>query len=351
VPAGQAGAEPADRPAAAAPSTEQAEPAGGAGPSDRRSALRRILRPLVAVLFLAAIVAIAAQRWGEVRPLLGKLSVVSVTVAAVAVFAGIFATFLCWRTLLTDLGFTPPLTGGMRIFFVGQLGKYLPGSIWPAVAQMELGRDYRVPARASGTAVIIFMLTILGTGLVVAAPTLPLLHADAVGDYWWTWAVLPVALVVLTPAVANRLLALLLRVLRRPPLPAPLTLPGMLRAAGWSVAAWIGYGVHTWILVRQLGTPGGGRLFLTLTGAFAAAWCVGFLMIIAPAGAGVREAAFILLLTGAVPAAAATALAVVSRLLFTAGDIVWGAVAFALARRGTAGQRRQAVSLARSPRR
>jgi hypothetical protein len=35
--------------------------------------------------------------------------------------------------------------GTARILFLGQLGKYLPGSVWPVLAQMELGKTYRVP--------------------------------------------------------------------------------------------------------------------------------------------------------------------------------------------------------------
>ncbi len=44
--------------------------------------------------------------------------------------------------LLNDLGSPLPPAGSLRVFFLGQLGKYVPGSVWPAVAQMELGRDY-----------------------------------------------------------------------------------------------------------------------------------------------------------------------------------------------------------------
>ena len=74
------------------------------------------------------------------------------------VLGGIYATFRSWRAVLADLGATLPHGGAMRVFYLGQLGKYLPGTVWPAVTQMRLGRDYRVPPRASGAAVVVFML-------------------------------------------------------------------------------------------------------------------------------------------------------------------------------------------------
>jgi len=310
----------------------------------RRSRWWRVLRTAVAGAFALFIVVIVASQWREVRPLLSELSVPAVLAAAVAVLAGIFGTFLCWRAILTALGSTPPVSGGMRIFFVGQLAKYVPGAIWPAVTQMQLGRAYQVPPRASGAAVVIFLLTIFGTGLVVAVPTLPLLSSDLPAAYWLTLAVLPLAVVALLPPITNRLIGLALRLTRRPPLPQPMTLAGVLRSAGWSVVAWVAYGVQAVILVEALGTPADGRLFAILTGAFAAAFCLQFMLPFGPAGAGVREGALILLLAATVPRPQATVFAVVSRLLFTLGDVAWSVAALLLDRR------RQQLSSAGSPR-
>ncbi len=303
-------------------------------PGGRRSrGLRNLLRFAVLALFTAVLVVVLARRWHEVRPLLHELSVAGVGLAGGAVVAGIYATFLCWRAVLTDLGSPLPLGGGMRIFFLGQLGKYLPGSVWPLLAQMELGRDYKVPRRASGAAVAVFMLLILGSGLLVAAVALPLLGEHALQRYWWALTVLPVAAVLLYPPVLNRLLATALRLARRDPMPNPLTLPGVVRAVGWALVSWVLYGLHVWILARMLGAGGVGILPRSI-GAFAAAWCVGFLVVIAPAGGGAREAALIVLLGTGVGAARATVIAVVSRLLFTVGDLGWGGgVALAVRKR------------------
>lgn len=82
-----------------------------------------------------------------------------------------------------------------------------------------------------------------------------------------------------------------------------------------------------WLLAHQLGVPGGLPLLLLSTGAFAGAWSIGFLLVIAPAGAGAREAALILLLGSGMSGPQATVVAVVSRLLMTAGDLAWGGVA------------------------
>ena len=53
---------------------------------------------------------------------------------------------LAWRALLADLGSPLPVRVAMRVLFLGQLAKYLPGStVWAVVAQTELAHDYDVP--------------------------------------------------------------------------------------------------------------------------------------------------------------------------------------------------------------
>ena len=301
---------------------------------------RAALRFVMLGLFLAFIAVLLARQWGEVPPLLGRLSLPAVVAAAAAVLGGLFATFLSWRAVLADLGAPLPLAGAMRIFFLGQLGKYLPGSIWPALAQMELGRDYRVPQRASGAALLVTLLLSVGSGLMVCIPTLPLLGEEAWDTYWWTLAVLPLAIVAATPPVLNRLLGVALRLARRAPLPTPLSPAGILRATGWSLVSWLLFGVQVWVLALRLGAGGGPLLLVQSAGAFAGAWCIGFLLVVAPAGAGVREAALILLLGAATSRPQATVISVVSRLLFVVADLAWGGFAVLAERRRRAGGQR-----------
>jgi hypothetical protein len=215
---------------------------------------RTPLRLAVAGLFLAVIVVVLAGQWSQARPLLGRLSAPVILAALVPVLAGIYATFRSWRAALADLGGTLPHAGAMRVFYLGQLGKYLPGTIWPALAQMRLGRDYRVPPRASRAAFAVFMLVLVGTGL----PVIPLLGRDAVAEYRWLVLVLPLFALALAPPVLNRAIALALRALGRPPLPALLSLAGVVRVAGWALVSWLCYGVQVYLLARRLGVEGGG---------------------------------------------------------------------------------------------
>jgi hypothetical protein len=160
------------------PTTDDLPP----GPGGR---WRTPVRLAVAGLFLAVIAVVLAGQWRQARPLLGRLSAPLMLAAWVPVLAGIYATFRSWRAALADLGGSLPQARAMRVFYLGQLGKYVPGTIWPAVTQMRLGRDYRVPPRAVGAAFAVFMLVLVGL------PVVPLLGRDAVDEYRWLALVLP----------------------------------------------------------------------------------------------------------------------------------------------------------------
>ena len=269
----------------------------------------------------AALVGQGPQAWAAVR----TVGLPAAGASLGAVLVGLLASALVWRALLADLGTSLPLGPALRIFFVGQLGKYLPGSVFAIAAQMELGRSQGVPRSRIGAAGLLFMGVLVAAGLLVAAAVLPFASPAALQHYGWVLLALPVGLLCLAPPVLTRLVALLLRLLRREALERPLSWRGTGVALGWAVAMWAAYGLHLFVLVSALPGAGGPNRLLLSTGAYALAWTAGFVVVVAPAGAGVRELALVVALSPVLPRGSALALAVLSRVLMTLGDLLWGA--------------------------
>ena len=265
-----------------------------------------------------------------------------------AVLAGLLASALCWRALLADLGTPLGVRAGLGVFFLGQLGKYVPGSVFAVAAQMELGRTYGAPRSRVATAGLLFLGVLVASGLLVAAAVLPLTSPAALASYAWVLLLLPLGVVALAPPVLTRLVARLLRLLRREPLDRPLTVRGVGAAVGWALVMWAAYGLHLWLLVRTQDT---GPALLLSTGAYALAWTAGLLVVAAPAGAGVREVALVAALAPALDRGGALAVAVLSRVLMTLGDLVWGAVGAVLHHtgRGAVKTPRRSADTARAP--
>jgi glycosyltransferase 2 family protein len=284
--------------------------------------------------FVAVVVALCGyavvRRWPDVRAGLASLGFLSVAGAMVSVLLALLATMQVWRVLIGALGSPLPVRASARVMFIGQLGKYLPGSVWPVLAQMELGTAHRVPRHRSASSSVLTMLLTLLAGLLVALVTLPFVSGST--SYWWVFLVAPVLLVCLYPKLLNGVLNRMLRAAGRPPLEHPLAGRAIAAALAWALVTWACYGLQIWLLVIRLGAPYGTGALLA-TGGFAFAWCVGFLVVFAPAGAGVRDVVLVAILSPTLGVGNATAVALVSRAVLTVADLVTAAAAAGFGRR------------------
>jgi hypothetical protein len=295
------------------------------------------LRGGLVVLAAALAVYGLASQWTQVHAALAKLAGYDVAGAAACVLAGLGCMMLAWRALLADLGSPLPLRAAIRVMFIGQLGKYVPGAVWALAAQVELARDYDVPRRRSATASLVGMATTLVVGLFVAGVTLPFASAHAARHYWWVLAITPLVAACLHPRVIKFGLDLALRVVRQEPLEKSVSPRGMARALGWTVLGWLCFGGHAWFLISVFaekggGEVGGGHTFALSVGGYALAWSVGFLIIVFPGGIGPRELAFIAVLAPVMPSASALVVALSSRVVMTIGDLVWAGTGLVIGR-------------------
>lgn len=269
--------------------------------------------------------------WPQAHAALSRLHWYSVAGAALASVAGAGCLMLAWRELLADLGSRLPVLAAIRVMFVAQLAKYLPGAVWALAAQIELSNDYQVPRRRSASSVVTALAVTLGTGLLVAAVALPLTSASAARHYWWAIAVTPLILICLCPPVLGRLLDWALALIRQPRLERRPSARGLARALALTALGWLFWGLQAWLLVRDI-TGRGTHVLLLSIGAFALAWSAGILVVVFPGGIGPRELALIAALAPVAPRGAALAIALVSRVVMTGSDLAWGGAGIVIGR-------------------
>jgi hypothetical protein len=283
-------------------------------------------------VFVCAALALAAyaviKDRSDISKDLGILGALPIAAALVSGLLALLMTAQLWRSLLAGMGSPLSFPTAARILFIGQLGKYLPGSIWPVLAQMELGKAHRVPRYRSASASVLLMLITLITGLLTAAVTLPFVAGSL--PFWWALLLAPVLLVLIHPRVLNGLINRVLKLARQPSLETPLSGAAVARAMFWSFASWIFYSLQIWVLADRLGAPPGKTVLIAL-GGFAFAWSVGFLVIFAPAGAGVRDV-LLLWVLGLVIPGSAIVVVLISRVLLTVADLLSAGIAAAFTR-------------------
>jgi uncharacterized membrane protein YbhN (UPF0104 family) len=289
--------------------------------STRRPSWRRtVVSALLVVAMVLAFGWALAGQWSEIVDALTDQQPAVLLAALVLALTGVFQSFLLWRGALATLGSRLPVRPAARLFFITQLGKYVPGAVWPVVAQMRLGREMGVPRQRMGLAFLLTLGLTTLVGLLLGLAALPaLLRAEGRGVLWGLLA-LPVLLALLVPSVVSSLIDRGLRLLRRPGLDRPLAGRDVARGVLWALAFWLVYGGHVWLLAVGLGADPLEALPVAI-GGFAIAFSLGPLLVVLPAGAGVREAVLVVLLSGVLTTPEATAVALTSRgiLLLTDG--------------------------------
>lgn len=297
-------------------------------------------RVAVAVVFAVAVLGFGTlfvvDRRHELADVLAALAWPAVLAALLLAVAAQLAALASYRAITADLGSPLPPRPAGKVYFVSQLGKYLPGSVWGMVALVSLAAQERVPRRTSVAAGVINLVVSVATAAGLAAVLLPFGAMETVKHFWYLALLLPVLLIGLHPRVVVGVLDVALRKVGRVPVPSRMSYAGTVRAAGWQTVCWLLYGLHALVLAVGIGASLDPGLVTVAIGGFALAYGIGPLFVLTPAGAGVRETALVLLLGGALGgSSAALALALISRLLLVVTEFGQAGAWFLLARNRT----------------
>jgi glycosyltransferase 2 family protein len=299
--------------------------------------MRRIIQSLgaiIAVLGIAFVVRELVTSWDDVRTAIAGANPVLLLGALAVGSCGMLIIGLGWRQWLATLGARRSCRETLHWYYVGQLGKYVPGGIWPVIGRGEMARRGGVaPSVGYSSTVLSLGVTYLAAILTVAM----VLLAGATGRDGVPWQpvvlLLPLGMLALHPKVVSAVLRVARRVSRRElriPVPSWSTSAGLLL---WHVPAWLAIGLATWLIAVALDTTAPDLrniLFATVL-----SWVVGFLVVPAPGGIGVREAVFVAAATSLSTAGVAAAVAVVARVIFILVDLIGAGLATAAARTRT----------------
>ncbi|WP_380283382.1 lysylphosphatidylglycerol synthase domain-containing protein [Kitasatospora purpeofusca] len=297
--------------------------------------LRRLLTPAVVLAALVGVGLLLRHEGPVAARALGRADAVPLLLAALAAnVTGLVLAVHAWRVLVPAPPGSAPGTPGpirglnaARIYFLGQLSKYLPGRVWGVVTHVTHGREAGVPAATMTSAYLLSLALTLLTGAGVS-----LLAAPAALPGQWFWLCLPAAgllACVARPALATRPVAALARLARRSVEPPPDA--AVRRAIALAVASWLVSGLHLWFLAIALGAPAAASAGAGI-GAFALATVVSSLAVVVPDGWGVRELTIAAALATVLPGGTAATAAVASRVVCVVAELGSSAAVLAWAR-------------------
>ena len=226
-----------------------------------------------------------------------------------------------WGLMVREIGLHEVgLLPALRVFFTANLGRYLPGKVWQIAGLALLAKGEGVPpATATAAAILGQAFSIAGATLVGAGVLLESGWGGRIGAEWAGVLLLLILLLSTVPAVLRALLGLWFRLARQsaPGGFRPDTAFGV-RWMGLYALGWVFQGLAFWVLVRALGFD---LNLMQAAPAYSAAYVLGYLILVAPAGAGIREGMLVVFLGTPLGAGAAVA-AIVARLWTTVVELV-----------------------------
>src|SRR4051794_5475489 len=223
---------------------------------------------VVGCAVLVGIWAVARER-GEIADALHQLHWWSVPLSFVACFAGLLAIFRSWACLLSDTGADVDLRAAIRIYAIGQAGKYVPGSVWSIVSQVQLGREYGISRVRMASASLVALLVSVTVAIAAGCLLLPFSGGEAMSRYWFAPLVAVLFAALLWPPVLNVALGWAGRLVRSPGDHSH-SGSAIATSAGWAVLANLLFGVHVMAIAQGLGVNGV-RGYLLSTCAYALA--------------------------------------------------------------------------------
>ncbi len=237
--------------------------------------------------------------------------------------AGVF-----WWQVLRVMGQGPSLASALRAYYIGHLGKYVPGKALVVILRAGLVGGRGVDPVIAGVGVFVETLTMMAVGAFLAAAILPLWYRDQqqAGLVLLSLGLMAVVAIPTLPPIFRRILRLT-PVVRKDP--QRLLCLDNLRAGtlvqGWLLMAlgWFVTGASLWAVLRGVGADSVdlGRQLPLYTATAALANVTGFLLMI-PGGLGIREGVLIKLLEGAFGPGAALAATLGLRLVSLVAEVL-----------------------------
>jgi uncharacterized membrane protein YbhN (UPF0104 family) len=226
-----------------------------------------------------------------------------------------------------------PLPTLLRIWFLSNLARYIPGTVFQFLTAAQLSRSAGLSAAVLLTSLLMHTGFSLLAAAVISAWTLSPSFLPAVPALAVAVGMTLVAVLLVHPRVLNGALGVIPRLLKKSVIGWSGSWREGLGLLLLSLLSWALYGGAYWMFLRAL-TPMDAAHLPMLAGINALSFLAGYVVLIAPGGLGFRETAMQRLLLPLLPSGVAALVSVAARLWNVSAELLGGALVLALTRGG-----------------
>jgi uncharacterized membrane protein YbhN (UPF0104 family) len=287
---------------------------------------RRGLQILGALVAAALIVYLIRRIWGDwnsVRTYPWTLRPWYLVASMLSLQAAFLIMARSWRSVLRAIGVRWPFIRAFWIFYLSNLGRYIPGNLWQMGAAAVMGRQMGVAASDIVASMIVHLLYFLpvGAAIALASGSFPP-PFDTASFHVLAWAAsLLCAASALWPNFILQAAPGLAKRLKLDPERWKLETARRLGILAQTVAAWVCLSLGFSLMVLAV-APVGPHLVWDLARIYIVAHILGYVVLLAPAGLGVREGVMVVLLAPLLGAGPGAGIALLARLWYTVAEVL-----------------------------
>jgi uncharacterized membrane protein YbhN (UPF0104 family) len=313
---------------------ETAARIGARPPRSKR--VRLAIQLGIAVLVFGFLVLTVVNQWAEIKDEGVHFHLVWLIPAFLVLPCFYALSALGWDLILRFLGYRIGIRQAQVAWGQPLLARYVPGSVLYVLGRVLLSERAGVPRRIT-IASIVYEQAVSATSAIIVAAYFIIDHPDLQGQplRWVVLLLIPALFLLLSPPVFRPIADRLLAAFGRDPLPDVISLRGVVTLVAFYTLNWGVIAVGIYCVARSVSV-----IPLSDIPAVGSAQAVGYVAalvtLIAPAGLGIKDAAFAWAVKGSVPGqsfAVGSLIAIAVRGVLTVVELIYVGIVTLLGRR------------------
>jgi glycosyltransferase 2 family protein len=269
------------------------------------------LKVIVMLIIFTVMIYYLANNWSSLKEYDLTFNPIFLIISFILLGLSHILASIGWNLILKLLKSNIPQKSASGIYFISQLGRYIPGKVWYILGRVGMTRKHNVPKR------IIILSGFLELILVMASASiiflLALIFFPIIPEIQNYLPHLTTLVILILIGIHPKSLNILLKILKKTEMKIKLSYTKILLTLLFFIVVWIIKGIAFYYLISSITILDISSLFWIIS-VFSISWVIGYLILITPGGIGAREGLIIYLLSPLFPIPLTIAISLLTRI-------------------------------------
>ncbi len=291
--------------------------------------LKTIIKAVLGLVAIVFMFYYLFQNWNMLQNYQWHFNIWLLLLSMVLLGVALLSTVYIYRLIFDELaGARLSFLQTFRIINITNIGRYLPGKLWSVVGLIVYTSEYGINKKQTTLAVITNEVAGKASGLILGLCYF--FFSDSLKGYLPAMIILLAGcMIIIHPWVLDKIINTGLRFLKKETIEIDFGYWSILKFVLIFIVSWLLHSLAFYVLVNSM-TPIDSVNLIKFATILPLCWVIGYIILLAPGGLGVREAMLVVMLGEFMPKEIALAIAIIQRIWFTAVEGINVLVALAI---------------------